>query len=75
MKNNGLSTFTIHAADPGDQPALSALRDERPGFPAFAGIAADSLTSTDPETAARQHLQLALASDSVPLVHRSGRAG
>jgi Zn-dependent metalloprotease len=61
---NGLTTFSMHAMD----ESSAAVADElqvvsrgRPGLRADRGAAA-----TDPETAARQFLDKALASDAVP---------
>lgn len=59
------STFAMHRADEAHAPTFVALRDERPGFAGFA-LTADSVNRLDPETAARQYLEQALASDSVP---------
>ena len=64
MADNGLETFEFHADD--DRPALNALRAERSTSPSFAMEPAISLASLDPETAARQHLNLALGSASMP---------
>lgn len=62
---DAFSTFAIHRADETDARAFDALRTERPAFSAFA-LSGDAVNNLDPETAARQYLDQALASDSVP---------
>jgi Zn-dependent metalloprotease len=62
--DNGMATFAMHAAVPAAKRTLAKVAK---GIGASAAniIAADGLTGLDPETAARQHLDAALASNAV----------
>lgn len=62
---NGLSTFSMHAFDESSSPLIESLREEQGAYPAFAG-GVQGLAQLDPETAARKHLDQALASAAVP---------
>jgi len=64
--NTGFSTFAMHANEPIDAPVFSALRSTRASFPGFAVAESVGIKNLDPETAARQYLDQALASDAVP---------
>jgi Zn-dependent metalloprotease len=66
MDANGLRTFSLHAQNVETQPAMEVLRAERPSSPGFAVAEAIGLRNLDPESAARQHLQQALASEALP---------
>lgn len=58
MNSNGLNTFEFHADE--DQAAFNTLRAERATTSLFALTNAAGLSLLEPETTARQHLQLAL---------------
>jgi len=69
QRDDGLSTFSMHAFDTRSSNMFDDLREERggaalaPGAPAGAR---EDLSSLDPEEAARRHLQHALTSAAVP---------
>jgi Zn-dependent metalloprotease len=67
MKKNGFNNFGFHTYSKDAAKITKSLNDERAGFSAFA-LTDDSggLSKLDPETAARQHLQLMVASTAVP---------
>jgi Zn-dependent metalloprotease len=65
MPTNGLRSFALHSADPDvGGPTLAALTAERSSFPSFSPF--ESIVAQDPESAARDHLRLALASPALP---------
>jgi Zn-dependent metalloprotease len=67
MSENGLSAFGFHRGeDEASSQAVRALRAERHSFRAFATTEEIGLSNLDPETAARQHLRQALASEALP---------
>ncbi|NDJ23308.1 hypothetical protein GS682_17035 [Nostoc sp. B(2019)] len=66
MSKNGLHTFAFHTEDETSDRVANALRTERPSLAAFATTKAIGLRTLDPETAARQHLNQALASKELP---------
>lgn len=63
---NGFQTFDLHTADQAEQQTIQSLQAERGSLHNITASAAGDLATLDPETAARQHLQLALASPSLP---------
>lgn len=67
MKKNGFKNFGFHTYDKNVSKITKALAKERGEFSAFA-LTEDGggLSTIDPETAARQHLQLMLESTSLP---------
>lgn len=73
MTGNGLSSFTLHRSDPDKAATMDALREENAQF-GF-GVDAAPPAEVDPETAARQHLRQALASDSAPSAVAPDTAG
>jgi Zn-dependent metalloprotease len=66
MSENGLRAFALHTNEVASSQAVRALRAERHSFRAFATTEKIGLSNLDPETAARQHLQQALASEALP---------
>ena len=66
MSNNGLRTFAFHAEDETSHQVAMALRGGRSSLPAFRTTEAIGLRNFDPETAARLHLNQALASEELP---------
>lgn len=63
---NGLSKFSMHAFDESSAGMIDELQGEQRAHPAFALAPTQDLSDLDPETAARRHLEQALASTSVP---------
>ena len=63
--NNGLTGFAIHAQEPKGKKSLAAAAKGFAGPAALAAADVSGLKSTDPETAARHHLEMALESDAV----------
>ncbi|NOT59815.1 MAG: hypothetical protein HOP19_06265, partial [Acidobacteria bacterium] len=63
---NGLRMFALHATESTDKSPLRAMRNARAGFAGFAMVGDAGLAALDPESAAFQHLQQALASDALP---------
>jgi hypothetical protein len=57
---------TFHREDEASSQAVGALRAERHSFRAFATTDDIGLSNLDPETAARQRLLQALASEALP---------
>ncbi|MBG1243932.1 M4 family metallopeptidase [Nostoc sp. NZL] len=66
MSKNGLHTFAFHTKDETSDRVANILRTERPSLAAFATTKAVGLRNLDPETAARQYLNQALASKELP---------
>lgn len=66
MSDNGLRSFGFHTLDESSHPTFDALREERRSNAGFAFAEEVGLQNLDPETAARQHLLQALASNSLP---------
>lgn len=62
---NGLATFALHANEPGARRAFAAAARSAPGPAALAAAAPEGYKATDPETAARHHLDAALASKDI----------
>ena len=67
---NGLTTFAIHASEPAGQNALTAAAASFGGPTALAAAAPGGYKATDPETAARHHLEAALASKDIKAFNR-----
>jgi Zn-dependent metalloprotease len=63
---NGLTRFSMHAFDESSSGMIDDLRGEQEAHPAFALAPMQDLSDLDPETAARRHLEQALASAAVP---------
>lgn len=63
--DNGLSGFSMDVREPAGRKAFARLTQDRAAFRGFAAGAARNLKSLDPETAALNHLEQALASDAV----------
>jgi Zn-dependent metalloprotease len=63
---NGLTKFSMHAFDESSSGMIDDLRGEQGAHPAFALAPTQDLSDLDPETAARRHLEQALASATVP---------
>jgi Zn-dependent metalloprotease len=63
---NGLSTFSMHAFDESSSAMVDDLRGAQETDPAFGLAGTHDLSQLDPETAARRHLDQALASPAVP---------
>lgn len=75
MKKEGFKSFGFHTYDENSSKIMKALGDERHTFSAFALTAVEGgLSKSDPETAARQHLQLILASSAVPEMNSPANA-
>jgi len=72
MANNGMESYSIHAGNRAQLDEIRALKDEctARGFGVDAGAEA-----VDAETAARQHLAVALASPNLPAYSRPEVAG
>lgn len=67
MKKSGFEDFGFHSYSKDAAQLTKSLNKERSGFSAFALTEEDGgLAKLDPETAARQHLELMLASSAVP---------
>ena len=64
--HNGLSRFSMHAFDESSAGMIDQLREEQTDYPAFGLDGGEDLSQLDPETAARRHLDQALASAAVP---------
>jgi hypothetical protein len=58
---NGLTKFSMHAFDESSSGMIDDLRGEQGAHPAFALAPTQDLSDLDPETAARRHLEQALA--------------
>jgi Zn-dependent metalloprotease len=76
QRDDGLSTFSMHAFDTTSSNMFDGLREERsaalaPGSPA----GEEDLSALDPETAARRHLEHALTSAAVPALTVPTMAG
>ncbi len=65
-RSNGLKTFSLHSLDESARPMMAKLRDESAAAPSFGMWGPASLTQVDPETVARNYLETALASATVP---------
>jgi Zn-dependent metalloprotease len=61
---NGLSNFSVHAYDAASAATVDQLRMEQAAFLDFRPEGSQNLADLDPETAARRHLDQALASDA-----------
>lgn len=64
MSENGLRSYGFHSGDPSAAAVMDALADERASSPTFTTTGPDP-SALDPETAARQYLSQALASDAM----------
>lgn len=64
MTGNGLSSFSLHRSDADQAATMAALQQE--GLAAGFGVGLATAGDVDPEAAARQHLKMALASESAP---------
>jgi Zn-dependent metalloprotease len=64
--DNGLKSFSLHAANEASRPVMAALTAERATNPSFALAATSDVKTLDPETAARRYLDQALGSAAVP---------
>ena len=63
---NGLKVFSLHSQDKASKSAMTALSATRSMNPSFAFADATGVTAVDPETAARNYLDQALASSATP---------
>jgi Zn-dependent metalloprotease len=63
---NGLSNFSVHAYDADSAATVDQLRTEQAAFLDFRPEGSQNLADLDPETAARRHLEQALASNAAP---------
>lgn len=63
---NGLKVFSLHSQDNASKSAMTALSATRSMNPSFAFADATGVTAVDPETAARNYLDQALASSATP---------
>lgn len=63
---NGLKVFSLHSQDKASKSAMTALSATRSMNPSFAFADATGMTTVDPETAARNYLDQALASSATP---------
>lgn len=63
-QDNGLKSFSMHAYDKATAPMVAKLQQEQQTQPAFGLVR--SAHKLDPETVARQYLQQALGSPSIP---------
>jgi Zn-dependent metalloprotease len=63
---NGLSNFSVHAYDADSAATVDQLRTEQAAFLDFRPEGSQNLADLDPETAARRHLDQALASNAAP---------
>ncbi len=61
--DNGLAMFSLHTSEESSSDVVDRLQEERQ---AYAGVAAESESELDPETAARRYLDQALDSAAVP---------
>ncbi len=59
---NGLEMFSLHSKNAASKPAITELRTTRSSNPSFAFADAAGMATVDPETAARNYLDQALAS-------------
>ncbi|HET8621121.1 MAG TPA: M4 family metallopeptidase [Acidimicrobiales bacterium] len=77
QRDDGLSTFSMHAFDSRSSTMFDDLREERSGDDVDLGPpgAAEDLSDLDPETAARRHLDQVLASAAVPALTAPTVAG
>ncbi|HEY7070146.1 MAG TPA: hypothetical protein VH479_08540, partial [Acidimicrobiales bacterium] len=66
QRPNGLKNFSVHAYDAASAPAVDQMRSEQAAFLDFRPEGSQNLAELDPETAARRHLDQALASDAAP---------
>ncbi len=62
---NGLKVFSLHSMDAAAKPGITALRTTRSANPSFAFAEATGMKTLDPETAARNYLDQALASSAI----------
>lgn len=65
LPGNGLQVFSLHSKDAAAKPGIAALRDTRSANPSFAFADATGMKTLDPETAARNYLDLALKSSAI----------
>lgn len=63
---NGLQVFSLHSNNEASKPTMAALRSTRSMNPSFAFSDAIGMSVVDPETAARNYLDQALASAAAP---------
>ena len=61
---NGLTNYSVHAYDAAGSATVDQLRSEQAAFLDFRPEGSQNLADLDPETAARRHLDQALASDA-----------
>jgi Zn-dependent metalloprotease len=66
QRPNGLRNFSVHAYDAASAAAVDQMRSEQAAFLDFRPEGSQNLADLDPETAARRHLDQALASDAAP---------
>jgi len=72
---NGLATFAMHANEPGARNALAAAARSMAGPASLAAATPGGYNATDPETAARHHLEAALASKDIKAFARPSADG
>ena len=75
QRDDGLSTFSMHAFDTTASNMFDGLREERGDALAPGSPAGEDLSALDPETAARRHLEHALTSAAVPALTVPTMAG
>ncbi len=74
-RSNGLTRLSLHAYDDTSSDALEEMGDQQAASLDRRPAGAPSMAGLDPETAARRHLDQALASPAVPSLNTSGPRG
>jgi Zn-dependent metalloprotease len=75
QRPNGLRNFSVHAYDAASAATVDQMRSETAAFSDFRPEGSQNLAELDPETAARRHLDQALASEAAPAFTAPAGAG